>query len=122
MSSRRCIRISEAIRSELAALFQRNEAIQEAIVTITNVETSPDIKQAFVYITLLNPEKDKDYILGLLNREKAEWQGIIGRHLKTKFTPRLTFAFDSSMERGNRVLDILTEIEQESENKNAGSK
>jgi ribosome-binding factor A len=50
--------------------------------------------------------------LKLLNRNRVAWQGTIGRRLGLKFTPQLIFRFDEAIERGDRIMEILTELER----------
>jgi ribosome-binding factor A len=52
--------------------------------------------------------------LSLLARVAREWQGEIGARLRTKYTPRLNFRFDTNLKRGDRVMEILGELERES--------
>ena len=82
------------------------------------------MKQAFVYVSTINPEMDQEKTLALLSRNRKEWQGRIGRRLGTKFTPQLIFRFDDAVERGDRVMEILTklELEQEKEKKPSAKK
>jgi ribosome-binding factor A len=71
------------------------------------------MKQAFIYVSTLNPEVDLAHALKLLNRNRAGWQRSIGRRLGIKFTPQLHFRFDEAIERGDRVMQILTQLQRE---------
>lgn len=115
MATRRTIRISEIIRKELSALIARTRSLEGQFVTISSVETSPDLRQAFVYVSVLETENSRDNVMAELVKHRHIWQGAIGRQLKTKFTPALQFRFDESIERGDRVMEILQEIEKKPE-------
>jgi ribosome-binding factor A len=54
----------------------------------------------------------------VLEENRPEWQRLVGKKLKTKFTPQLKFQFDGSIERGDRVMEIMREIEQENAARN----
>ena len=56
---------------------------------------------------------EQETALKLLNRNRARWQGVIGRNLGIKFTPQLVFRFDTAIERGDRIMKILTQLERE---------
>lgn len=87
--------------------------LEGQLITISSVELPPDMKQAYIYVSTLNPDVELQTALKLLNRNRVEWQGRIGRRLGLKFTPHLHFRFDQAIERGDRVMDILTQIERD---------
>lgn len=115
MSTRRTVRVAEVLRKELAACMSRSLDLEGMLITISSVELPPDMKQAFIYVSTLNPEVDQANALAILNRNRKEWQSTVGRRLGTKFTPQLIFRFDDSIERGDRVMEILTKLELEKE-------
>jgi len=112
MPTRRTVRVAEVLRKELASQMSQSLDLEGLLITISSVELPPDMKQAYIYVSTLNPEVDKEMALKLLNRNRVAWQGIIGRRLGTKFTPQLIFRFDEAIERGDRIMEILTELEQ----------
>jgi len=112
MPTRRTVRVAEVLRKELASQMSQSLDLEGLLITISSVELPPDMKQAYIYVSTLNPEVDKEMALKLLNRNRVAWQGIIGRRLGTKFTPQLIFRFDEAIERGDRIMEILTELER----------
>ena len=116
MPTRRTVRVAEVLRKELAACMTQSLDLEGLLITISSIELPPDMKQAFVYVSTINPELDQEKTLALLSRNRKEWQGRIGRRLGTKFTPQLIFRFDDAVERGDRVMEILTKLELEKEN------
>jgi ribosome-binding factor A len=116
MPTRRTVRVAEVLRKELAACMNQSLDLEGLLVTISSIELPPDMKQAFVYVSTLNPELDQEKTLALLTRNRKEWQGRIGRRLGAKFTPQLIFRFDNAIERGDRVMEILTKLDLEKEN------
>jgi ribosome-binding factor A len=115
MPTRRTVRVAEVLRKELAACMTQSLDLEGLLITISSVELPPDMKQAFVYVSTLNPELDQEKTLALLARNRKEWQGRIGRRLGAKFTPQLIFRFDNAIERGDRVMEILTKLDLEKE-------
>ena len=111
MATRRTIRVAEVLRKELSDCLTQALELEGCLITIASVELPPDMKQAFVYISTLNPQLDRGHALTILNRKRREWQSRIGRRLGIKFTPQLHFRFDDSIERGDRVMQILNQIE-----------
>jgi ribosome-binding factor A len=116
MPTRRTVRVAEVLRKELAACMSRSFDLEGMLITISSVELPPDMRQAYIYVSTLNPELDQDKALAILLRNRKEWQSSIGRRLGLKFTPQLNFRFDNAIERGDRVMEILTKLELEKEN------
>ncbi len=115
MPTRRTVRVAEVLRKELAACMSQSLDLEGLLITISSVELPPDMKQAFIYFSSLNPELEMEDALKILNRNRKAWQISIGRRLGTKFTPQLNFRFDNAIERGDRVMEILTKLELEKE-------
>ena len=111
MSTRRTTRVSEAVRMELANLIQRERALEGIILTISSIDLTPDLKNAHVFLSVLEHALSQEAILSILNRKRHEWQTTISRRLELKYTPKLIFKFDSSLERGDRVMQILNELD-----------
>ena len=104
-------RMSEVIRRELSTLMARENLLEGLILTISSVETSPDMKHAYVYISMIEQAVSRGKALSLLGRCKSEWQTELGKRISSKFTPRLHFEFDTAQERGDKVMTVLQEIE-----------
>ena len=113
MPTRRTVRVAEVLRKELAACMSQSLDLEGMLITISSVELPPDMRQAYVYVSTLNPDVERQDAIKLLNRNRGPWQSAIGRRLGTKFTPQLIFRFDDSIERGDRVMEILTKLEEQ---------
>jgi ribosome-binding factor A len=113
MPTRRTVRVAEVLRKELSACMSQSLDLEGLLITISSVELPPDMRQAYVYVSTLNPDLERNEALKLLNRNRSAWQSAIGRRLGTKFTPQLNFRFDEAIERGDRVMEILTKLEQQ---------
>ncbi len=118
MSNRRLIRVAEVLRSEISRLISRERNLEGDLITITGIEVSPDLKQAFVYCTSLNKNLADDVLLGKLNATKSEWQREIGAKIKTKYTPRLTFRIDEAQRRGDKIIQLLDQLNVPKEQEN----
>ena len=113
MPTRRTVRVAEVLRKELAACMSHSLDLEGMLITISSIELPPDLKQAFIYISTLHPDLEESRALDALNRNRKTWQSSIGRRLSLKFTPQLIFRFDRAVERGDRVMEILTKLELE---------
>ena len=112
--SHRIERVNELIQREVAtALFRivPSAEFDPATVTITRVQTSPDLHVARVHVSVLGDEFTAQRSMSALFRHRREIQAHVGKAVVMKFTPRIEFVQDTSIEKGNRVLEILDRIE-----------
>ena len=119
MSVDRIIRVNELLKREIGDLLFRVMHANEfdlASVTITRVETSKDLREAHVYVSILGHEADRPHMLALLSRRRGEFQRRINKDVTLKYTPRLTFELDTSVEEGDHMLAVLAKPEASEEN------
>jgi ribosome-binding factor A len=98
------------MKRELSALLVREMTFENLLVTVNQVDVTPDLKSAHVYVSVLGSEGRKD-VLPKLEANRAALQADLSKHVVLKYTPHLVFHLDDSIERGARVLEILQEIE-----------
>ncbi len=115
MASLRLQRVRELLKREIGEAVRREFHVSEAgLITVNDVDLAGDLKTATVFISILgNPDQQKRGCQ-LLNEHRVRLQGFIGKAVVLKYTPRLKFAFDDSIVRGNRVLQIIEELEKAS--------
>src|SRR4029453_2954828 len=106
----RLLRVNELLKRELSALLVREMTFENLLVTVNQVDVTPDLKSAHVYVSILGSEGGKD-VLPKLEANRAAVQADHSKHVVLKYTPPLVFHLDDSIERGARVLEILQEIE-----------
>lgn len=117
MSVDRITRINELLKREIGdSLFRvmHESDFDLASVTITRVDTSKDLRDARVYVSIRDHEAQRPRMLALLTRHRAELQSRINKDVTLKYTPRLTFELDTSLEEGDRVLAVLAQLEPQS--------
>jgi ribosome-binding factor A len=115
MASLRLQRVRELLKREIGEAIRREFHVSEAgLITVNDVDLAGDLKTATVFISILgNPDQQKRGFQ-LLNEHRIRIQGFVGRAVVMKYTPRLKFVFDDSIVRGNRVLQIMEELEKAS--------
>ncbi len=113
MPSLRLQRVRELLKREIGEAVRREFHVSEAgLITVNDVDVAGDLKSATVYISILgNPDQQKRGFQ-LLNEHRVRIQGFIAKSVILKYTPKLKFAFDDSIVRGNRVLQIIEELEK----------
>ena len=114
MSQQRIGRINEEIQKELSARIRtlKDPRVQDAMISVTGVETTGDLRYAKVYICVLQKERAREVLKGLksaggfLRRE-------IGSKLQLRYTPELVFELDDSIDKGARMYALLSSLHVE---------
>ena len=105
-------RVNEAVREVVSARIAgglRDPRI--GFVTVTSVDTSPDLRQARVYVSVLGSAEEREATMAGLESAHGLLQQSVARELRMKNTPTLQFVFDESIERGMRISELLGEDE-----------
>ena len=108
MAAGRMRRVNEAVREVLSARIA--EGLNDpriGFVTVTSVETSPDLRHARVYVSVLGSETQRAETLAGLHSAHGLLQQSIAGELRMKRTPTLEFVFDESIDRGMRISRLL---------------
>jgi ribosome-binding factor A len=114
MSIDRLTRVNEQLRKEIAeALFHvMNEpGFDLSAVTVTHVITSADLRHARVLISIRDHVQDKKHMLYLIQHHRKTIQQMVSKRVILKYTPQFIFELDSSLEQGDRVLQLIAEME-----------
>ena len=112
----RMLRVNEVVRRELSTIFTRELIFEDVLVTINQVDVTPDLKNAHVFVSVLGKGSPKA-VIEQLEAERSLLQAELSKKVVLKYTPHLVFHLDDSTERGARVFKILQEIEPTIEDK-----
>ena len=108
MATARMRRVNEAIREILgAAIATELKDPRVGFVTVTSVETSPDLRAARVYFSVLGSDDEREATLAGLRSSHGFLQGKIASEMRMKRTPTLSFHYDESIEKGIRMSRLL---------------
>jgi ribosome-binding factor A len=110
-------RVNQLIRKEISELLQRevNDPRLSSFVSVNEVDTSPDLKQARIYVSHLGSSQDKDVIMAALNAAAGYFRSELARSLKMRNTPVLEFRWDDSIERGAHILELIDQVTRKQE-------
>ncbi len=103
-------RVNSILKQVIAEQVEGLKDPRMGFVTITAVETSPDLRHAVVFYSVLGDEGEQRATLAALRAAAPRVQGEMGRQVRLKYTPRLEFRLDVSIERGARITTLLREI------------
>jgi ribosome-binding factor A len=114
MAGGRMRRVDEAVRAVLSdAITKHLKDPRIGFVTVTGVSTSPDLRQARVYVSVLGDEPRREATLEGLRSAHGFLQGRIAAELTLKRTPALSFEYDESIDRGMRISSLLDQLPEE---------
>ena len=99
--------IGEAIRRE----FHVNDV---GLITVNDIDVGGDLRSAVVFVSILGNASQQKHALQILEENRIRLQSLVAKAVILKYTPTLKFVVDDSIVRGNRVLQIIEELEQDS--------
>ena len=112
MASNRIGRINEEIQKELASLLRavKDPRVQDTMISITHVETTPDLRYAKVYVSFLQEDRAEGALKGL--KSAGGWlRRQLGSALQLRYTPELVWALDDSITYGAKMLKLINSLE-----------
>jgi ribosome-binding factor A len=111
MADERMRRVDEAVRAVLSDAIGRDlQDPRVGFVTVTGVKTSPDLRHARVYVSVLGDEQARSETLEGLRSAHGVLQGRLASELALKRTPALRFHYDNSVDRGMRITELINEM------------
>src|SRR3954466_5709584 len=105
--SDRMRRVNEAVREVVSEGLGDLKDPRIGFVTVTGVETSPDLRHARVFVSVLGDEPQREEALEGLRSSAGFLQAQVGHELRMKRTPTLEFVYDESVDRGMRISQLL---------------
>lgn len=109
-------RINELIKRELANIISKeSQDPRFKNITISEVDTSPDLAQTKVYFSLID-KNDLQNVINSLNKAAGFFRKELAKRIDLRTTPRVEFVYDSSQDTGSRINDILFSLKQNNKN------
>ena len=111
MASNRINRINEEIQKELSSLLRtvKDPRVAGTMISITRVETTPDLRYTKVYVSFLQEDKAKDAMAGLKSAA-GYLRRQLGSNLKLRYAPEIVWALDDSITYGARMLSLINSL------------
>ena len=100
--------LSEIINNEL-----RNPLLDDLVITVTEVQTSPDFSSAKVFISALNGISHQDEIISELKKAEGFIKKELSKELELKRMPALKFFYDDSLDQGNKIMQLLEKLHKD---------
>ena len=109
--SNRMNKIDEELKKEISSIIStelKNPHLT-GLISVSKVKTTPDLRYAKVYVTMIN-EKSKKENLSILKKSSGFIRSELAKKINLRYTPELVFEFDESLEYGTRIDEILKDI------------
>jgi ribosome-binding factor A len=110
-ASGRMRRVNESIKSVVSETIPTLKDPRIGFVTVTGVETTSDLAQATVWLSVLGGDKQLRATLKALESARGVLQAQVNRELRLRRTPQLAFAYDPSVERGVRMTKLIDQLD-----------
>jgi ribosome-binding factor A len=110
--SKRIAKVKELMKRELSELIQRDFSFPGVLVTINDVDMTPDFKHAHVFVGIIGDPGQKRRVVAELNAKHGAIQNKICRRVVLKYTPVISFRSDDSIERGVKVVALMDQLEE----------
>lgn len=104
-------RVDEAVRAVVSETIPTLKDPRIGFVTVTGVDTTSDLAQATVWLSVLGSDRQRRATLDALERARGILQARINRELHLRRTPQLVFAYDQSVEHGVRMTKLIDELD-----------
>lgn len=112
MASNRIGRINEEIQKELSSLIRtlKDPRVQETMISVTHVQTTPDLRYAKIYVSFLQQDQAADALKGLKSAS-GYLRRELGHALQLRYTPELQWALDDSITYGAKMMQLINSLE-----------
>ena len=112
MASNRILLINEEIQKELSSLLRtvKDPRVQDVMISITRVETTPDLRYTKVYVSFLQEDKAKEAMAGLKSAA-GYLRRQLGSNLRLRYSPEIVWAQDDSITYGAKMLKLINSLE-----------
>ena len=118
MLNLRHMRVRELLKRELNEIFRRHFPVDLGMISVSEVGVSNDLHTATVFVSSIGDEKAQHKAFRAVRKSAGKIQNELGQAVVLRYTPRLKFVMDEARNRGDRVLQILDELEQNSPTEN----
>lgn len=107
------LRVNELLKREIAEIIEKDySSLFKCLVTVSEIKASPDLREAKVFVSFFGGKgAEREKALEILVQNRGDIQSKISKDVILKYTPVLHFIVDERMEKADRVLQIITELE-----------
>lgn len=108
--SQRVLRVSELLKREISMVLERHYRFDGVILTVHDVQATPDLKQCFGYVGIIGKAQSGEAIIDKLNKQRGAIQREVHKRITMKSSPQIFFRLDQSVDRGVRILNAIDNL------------
>ena len=108
--SQRVLRVSELLKREISMVLERHYRFDGVILTVHDVQATPDLKQCFSYVGIIGKAQSGEAIIDKLNKQRGAIQREVHKRITMKSSPQIFFRLDQSVDRGVRILNAIDNL------------
>jgi ribosome-binding factor A len=107
-------KVEELLKVEISDIIQRElKDPRVGFITVTDVEITPDLRHARVFVSVLGDESQQKASMKALKSASGFIRGELGKRIRMRVTPEIEFRVDESIERGARIFELLQQIKKD---------
>jgi ribosome-binding factor A len=110
MANHRLERINEVLKREFGDILRREMVFDAQLVTVQQVDVTPDLRNAHVYVSVIGTDAQAGKVLAQLNTRRPYLQFVLSRRITIKHTPTIHFKLDSGIARGTHIINLMDEL------------
>jgi ribosome-binding factor A len=110
MAKHRLERVNEALKREFGDILMREMVFDAQLVTVQQVDVTPDLRNAHVYISVIGTDSQSQKVIAQLNARRPYLQFVLSRRITMKHTPTIHFKLDSGIVRGTHIINLMDEL------------
>ena len=110
MAKHRLERVNEVLKRELGELLRREMVFDAQLVTIQQVDVTPDLRNAHIYLSVIGTDAQSKKVLSQLYTRRPYLQYMLSKRVIIKHTPQLHFKLDSGIERGTHIIHLMDQL------------
>ncbi len=109
----RADRVRKALMREVSDVIAheiKDPALVNQLISVTDIDLSPDLRHAKVFVSIMGETEQKQEILKILQEAQPRIRSVVGQRVRLRYTPEIEIRYDESLERGSRVTQLLNQI------------
>jgi ribosome-binding factor A len=103
-------RLGEVLKQEIAELLRQLKDPRIGFVTVTSVDVSNDLRYAKVFVSVLGSAEEQKATMDVLDKAQGRLRAEIGRRIRLRYTPEVSFKLDHSISEGVRLVDLIDDL------------
>jgi ribosome-binding factor A len=102
--------VNEVLKREFGDILMREMVFDAQLVTVQQVDVTPDLRNAHIYVSVIGTEAQSRKVIAQLNARRPYLQFVLSRRITMKHTPTIHFKLDTGIARGTHIINLMDEL------------